>query len=84
MKPLSVPELKFLFLAPVALLLGMKLAAHLEAAQLPGMCWRHGWVVGVCERCEVWQTPPYTRDLTRADRAESAAIRRMEQGAKID
>lgn len=58
--------------------LAARAAQGVKLPPVPALCWRHGWVDSPCERCKVWEDPPYRSDLARADRAEAAAIRRLE------
>lgn len=72
------PEIAGIVAAVVLASLARRWADSVTIPPVPALCWRHGWVDSPCQRCKVWEDPPYRADLARADRAESATIRRLE------
>lgn len=65
------------FLAPVLSAAGAAVAERLGAVAWPILCWRHGWQDSPCPKCAVWTEAPYSKDQSRADRAELRAISKL-------
>ena len=69
------------FLSPVLARAGQAAADRLAAVEFPTICGRHGWQFSPCPRCMVWESPPYTTDQERADRAEARTISNLKGAA---